>query len=95
MQARVTTIRALVGIDEAAVMLGEDRSTLYRSIKRGDFPLPVVTINGRMRVPRKAIETLITGALGEAALSSDQNSYLRPRLPAADPRVRRLADPRQ
>ena len=53
--------RALVGIDEAAVMLGEDRSTLYRSIKRGDFPLPVVTINGRMRVPRKAIETLITG----------------------------------
>jgi predicted DNA-binding transcriptional regulator AlpA len=42
-------------------MLGEDRSTLYRSIKRGDFPLPVVTINGRMRVPRKAIETLITG----------------------------------
>ena len=53
--------RALVGIDEAAVMLGEDRSTLYRSIKHGDFPLPVVTINGRMRVPRKAIETLITG----------------------------------
>jgi hypothetical protein len=32
-----------------------------RSIKRGDFPLPIVTINGRMRVPRKAIETLITG----------------------------------
>jgi len=40
--------RALVGIDEAAVMLGEDRSTLYRSIK------PVTSrclshINGRMR----------------------------------------------
>jgi predicted DNA-binding transcriptional regulator AlpA len=53
--------RALVGIDEAALMLGEDRSTLYRSIKRGDFPLPIVSINGRMRVPRRAIEALITG----------------------------------
>ncbi len=62
-------IRALVGIDEAARLLGEDRSTLYRSIKRGDFPLPIVTINGRMRVPRKAIEALVTGVPGVAALA--------------------------
>jgi hypothetical protein len=73
-------------------MLGEDRSTLYRSIKRGDFPLPVVTINGRMRVPRRAIEALVTGAPGEAAPARNQDSYIRLRLPKADLHGQQPAD---
>jgi predicted DNA-binding transcriptional regulator AlpA len=85
-------IRALVGIDEAALLLGEDRSTVYRSIKRGDFPLPVVTINGRMRLPRRAIEALVTGAPGDAAPARDQASYIRLRLPKADLHGQQPAD---
>jgi len=67
--------RALVGIDEAAVMLGEDRSTLYRSIKRGDFPLPVVTINGRMRV-RERQSNPNHRALSAALISGDRSELL-------------------
>jgi predicted DNA-binding transcriptional regulator AlpA len=87
-------VRALVGIDEAAVLLGEDRSTLYRSIKRGDFPLPVVTINGRMRVPRRMIEELMTGAPSGIALALNQSPVVSPSPPKVDRRGQRPADPR-
>jgi len=56
-----TTTRAFLSVEEVAVLLGEHRSTCYRSIERGDFPVPVVTINGRLRVPRRAVERLIAG----------------------------------
>ena len=54
-----TATRAFLSIEEVAALLGEHRSTCYRSIERGDFPVPVVTINGRLRVPRRAVERLI------------------------------------
>jgi len=37
------------------------RATVYRSVKRGDFPVPVLRINGRMRVARLAVERLLAG----------------------------------
>jgi hypothetical protein len=43
--------------------LGESRSSIYRSIERGDLPLPVFRINGRLRVARRAVERLIAGEL--------------------------------
>ena len=52
---------ALVSVSEAAEMLGVTRSTLYRSIARGDCPLALVRINGRLRIPRRAVERLLAG----------------------------------
>lgn len=56
--------RPLLSVEETAVLLGEDRTTIYRSIKRGDFPLPVLRINGRMRIPWRAVERLLEGWRG-------------------------------
>ncbi len=51
--------KPLLSIEEAANLLGESRSTLYRAIASGRFPLPVYAIGGRMRIPRRAVERLI------------------------------------
>lgn len=53
--------KPLLSVDEVAIQLGESRSTIYRSLKRGDLPLPVYTINGRLRIPRRAVERLLEG----------------------------------
>lgn len=58
---RVRPAGPLVSIDEAAVLLGASRSSVYRSIERGDLPLPVFRINGRLRIARRAVERLIAG----------------------------------
>lgn len=34
---------------------------MYRSIARGDLPLPLVKINGRNRIPRMAVDRLVAG----------------------------------
>jgi predicted DNA-binding transcriptional regulator AlpA len=65
--------RSLLSISEVALIIGEERSTLYRSIKRGDFPLPVVTINGRMRVARRALERLLDGS-SDSPTATDQSA---------------------
>lgn len=43
--------------------MGQSRSSLYRSIARGDLPLPLVKINGRNRIPRAAVDRLAAGEL--------------------------------
>ncbi len=48
--------KPLLSVEEAAVLLGQSRSSIYRAIDRGDLPLPVFTINGRLRIPRRAVE---------------------------------------
>jgi excisionase family DNA binding protein len=53
--------KPLLSVDEVAIQLGESRSTIYRALKRGDLPLPVYTINGRRRIPRRAVERLLEG----------------------------------
>jgi excisionase family DNA binding protein len=51
----------LLSVEEAAILLGESRSSIYRSIERGDLPLPFFRINGRLRIARRAVERLIAG----------------------------------
>jgi excisionase family DNA binding protein len=53
--------KPLLSIEEAAEMLGVGRSSLYRSIQRGDLPLPLFRINCRYWVARRAVEFLIDG----------------------------------
>jgi excisionase family DNA binding protein len=54
-------LKPLLSVDEAAVLLGASRASLYRSIERGDLPLPVFKINGRLRIARRAVERLLAG----------------------------------
>jgi excisionase family DNA binding protein len=53
--------KPLLSIEEAAILLGETRSTLYRAVQAGTLPLPVYTIGGRLRIPRRAVERLLDG----------------------------------
>jgi excisionase family DNA binding protein len=53
--------KPLLSVDEAAILLGASRASLYRSIERGDLPLPVFKINGRLRIARRAVERLLDG----------------------------------
>jgi excisionase family DNA binding protein len=64
--------RPLLSVEETAMLLGETRSTLYRALKAGTFPLPVFRIGGRIRIQRRAVERLIEG--------------LDPELPSPSPR---------
>jgi excisionase family DNA binding protein len=52
--------KALLSVDEAAEMLGQSRSSLYRAIHAGDTPFPVYKI-GTFRIPALAIERLLNG----------------------------------
>ena len=61
MQQRNIGSRPLLSVEDAAVLLGETRSTLCRAIKAGTLPLPVFQIGARMRIPRKAVEQLLEG----------------------------------
>lgn len=53
--------KPLLSVEEAALLLGETRSTLYRAIKAGDFPLPIFRIGQRIRIPRRSVERLLAG----------------------------------
>ena len=59
--------KPLLSVEDAAVLLGQSRSSIYRAIDRGDLPLPVFTINGRLRIPRRAVERLLDGEVGPYA----------------------------
>ena len=62
--------KPLLSVAEAAVLLGETRSTLYRAVKAGTLPLPMLRIGSRIRIPRMAVENLIAGKNPGAAASS-------------------------
>ena len=53
--------KPLVSVEDAAALLGVSRSSLYRAIQRGDIPLPVIQINGRYCIPRRAVERVVDG----------------------------------
>ena len=55
------TPKPLLSVEEAANLLGETRSTLYRSIKEGSFPLLIFRIGRRIRIPRRSVERLLNG----------------------------------
>ncbi len=60
-RSRAVGAKPFLSIEETALLVGESRSTLYRSIQRGEFPLPVVRFGGRLRVPRRAVDRLLEG----------------------------------
>lgn len=49
----------LLTVSQVAVLLGCDRSMLYKAIVADRFPLPVVRLNRRILVPRVAVERLL------------------------------------
>lgn len=51
--------RACVTADEAFAALGVDRTTGYRAIREGTFPLPVVRVGRIIRVPAAALRRLL------------------------------------
>lgn len=59
--------KPLLSVDEAALLMGETRSTLYRAIRAGTLPLPVHLIGRRLKIPRRAVERLLEGAFGPEA----------------------------
>lgn len=61
MSTRERIAKPLLSVDEVAILLGASRSSIYRSIERGDLPLPVFKLNGRLRIARAAVERLLAG----------------------------------
>lgn len=63
--------KPLLSVEEVSILLGQSRSSVYRSIQRGDLPLPAFRLNGRLRVPRRAVERLLDGEvlIGTTALA--------------------------
>jgi predicted DNA-binding transcriptional regulator AlpA len=59
--AMIRTTTSPLSVREVAAMLGRSHSSLYRSIGKGRFPLPIITIGSCWRVPRRAVELLIDG----------------------------------
>lgn len=51
--------RSCVSADEAFRHLGIDRTTGYRAIKAGSFPLPVIRVGRTIRIPSAALRSLL------------------------------------
>lgn len=58
--------RPLVSVEEAATLMGLSRAAVYRSIHKGDLPVPLLQISGRWRIPRRAVERLIAGEVASS-----------------------------
>ena len=57
----IQSSKPLLSIEETALLLGMTRSTLYRAVNSGRFPLAVFRIGGRLLVARRAVERLLEG----------------------------------
>jgi excisionase family DNA binding protein len=89
--------RSLLSVEEASVLLGVARSTLYRAIKAGTFPLPVFRIGQRTRIPRRSVDRLLAGlplsppeeepSLADPSLSQATDTH-----PASSPVLGSFAD---
>ena len=52
-----------VSVEEAAKILGYSRNTAYEAVKNGQ--LPVIRLGRKIRVPKAALEQMLTGAPAE------------------------------
>lgn len=52
-------LRPCLTADEAFAELGIDRTTGYRAIKEGTFPVPVIRVGRLIRVPTAALRRLL------------------------------------
>jgi excisionase family DNA binding protein len=50
----------VLGIPEAAAILGIGESTAYRLLKEGTFPVETVLVGRRRKVPRRALEEFLS-----------------------------------
>jgi excisionase family DNA binding protein len=64
----------LLNVEQAALVLGIGRSTLYRAIREGKVPFPVHRIGGSWYVPRRALERFLNGESAERSLSDDSGN---------------------
>jgi len=55
------TPSTLLTVEQTALLLGISASKVYRSIARGDFPLKIVMINGRIHIVRAEVLRFIKG----------------------------------
>jgi excisionase family DNA binding protein len=53
------TDRPVVTAEEAFAELGIDRSTGYKAIRDGTFPLPVIRVGRSIRIPTAALRRLL------------------------------------
>lgn len=53
------TTRPVLTAEEAFAQLGIERSTGYRAIRDGTFPVPVIRIGKTIRVPAAALRRLL------------------------------------
>jgi excisionase family DNA binding protein len=53
------SVRPCLTADEAFAELGIDRTTGYRAIKEGTFPVPVIRVGRLIRVPTAALRRLL------------------------------------
>jgi hypothetical protein len=53
------SIRPTMTAEEAFAELGIDRSTGYKSIREGTFPLPVLRVGRIIRIPTVALRRLL------------------------------------
>lgn len=54
-------------IEEVAAVLRLDPTTVYRHIRQGTFPMPVLTIGRRRRVAKNVLARYLDGTLGTAS----------------------------
>ena len=52
---------ATVDVATAAIILGVNKSTIYRAIERGDAPFPFIRVGDRILIPREALDRILRG----------------------------------
>jgi excisionase family DNA binding protein len=58
---RVRSLGLHTDVATAASILGIGRSTAYDLIRRGEFPVPVVRLGHRLRIPVEPLRALLSG----------------------------------
>ncbi len=65
-----STLRATVTAPEAFRALGINRTTGYRLIADGTFPIPVIRLGRQIRIPAAALERLLDTGVAAASEGS-------------------------
>jgi predicted site-specific integrase-resolvase len=53
--------RPVISADEAFALLGIDRTTGYRAIKEGTFPIPCIRVGRLLKVPTAPLVRVLSG----------------------------------
>ena len=60
-----------LSVPEAGAALGISRQTAYELVRRHEFPLPVIKVGSKLRVPRVALARLLGELSGVTADGND------------------------